>query len=568
MRETFFHILRYKFRAFLKSTFEWKWVSIVRGLGSLLVFGGFSIGAYALSFAVTKFLLGNVQVGLYVFHRFLSMMFFTLFIAVNLGNIIVSYSTLYRSAEVNFLFTKPVPYAQVFVLKFLDNFLYSSATLFLVTFTALLGYGSYLNYPWYAYVVVMAFVLVPFMFLAACLAVLILMAIMKLAGRIGFRQVMALLAGFYVVLIALFFRYSNPVRLIEFVNQVGPGFADQLRFFEPTFLSYLPSHWAANILFSFARGEVARAFLQTGGLLFATAAAFGVVLVIGSAFYYRSWLVSMHVAARSNDPAHLNRIRKFDFRKVSALPRQLEVLLKREYFMFFREPSQWIHLIVMVVLTMVFALSVGNLNLRLRVTEIQLLTYLVLFAFAGFLSCSVALRFLFPMSSLEGNVFWVIRSAPIETWKVYLIKLILGFILVLVLAQVVAVVTNVPFAKFSGRRPMLLWFGIYSAWWVALAASSINLGLGTYFVNYAEKNPIRLASTQGATLTFLFTLFLLLVIVAIVILPLNEYFLTLFTFKPFKMNVIVAPGTVLAVLSMLITVLGIQVGLKSMQRDF
>ncbi|MEX0601797.1 MAG: hypothetical protein WD295_00555, partial [Bacteroidota bacterium] len=157
------HILRFKVLSFFKTTFDFRSVVVVRGIGSLLVFGGFALGAYVLSHEVTKYVLAETRTGLFVFHRFISMMLFVFFVAVNLGNIVVSYATLYRSPEVMYLLTKPVPYSTIFIMKFLDNFLYSSTTLFLVAFMVLVGYGSYFGYAWYTIVGMLVFILIPFM---------------------------------------------------------------------------------------------------------------------------------------------------------------------------------------------------------------------------------------------------------------------------------------------------------------------------------------------------------------------------------------------------------------------
>ncbi len=163
------HILRYKFLSYIKSTFDRRFVSIMRGTASLIVFGGFAYAAYLFASEATRFMLDQTRTGLYLFHTFISMMLFVFFISVNLGNIIVSYSTLYRSAEVSFLLTKPISFTSIFVLKFLDNFFYSSTTLFLGAFMMLLGYGSYFGYPLYYLAGIMFFVFVPFMFLSASL---------------------------------------------------------------------------------------------------------------------------------------------------------------------------------------------------------------------------------------------------------------------------------------------------------------------------------------------------------------------------------------------------------------
>ena len=563
-----FHILRYKFISFLKATFDLKSVSVVRGIGSMLVFIGFSVGAFYLSRGSTEFVISQMRAGLFLFHQFVSMLLFIFFVTVNMGNIIVSYATLYRSSEVGYLLTKPVSYTSVFILKFLDNFLYSSTTLFLVAFMVICGYGSFFHYPWYFYPFVMFAVLVPFMFLSASVAVLILMAIMKLASRIGFRKVMGILFLIYFGFVFLYFDAFNPIGLVEQVNRQFPSAGSSLTGLEPGFMKYLPNQWVSSFLYELARGNTWPALANVALLLCVTTAVFLVVLVVAGKFYYRSWLVSLQVQAASSVPYTSDVKRWFDFRSSSMLPPQTEVLLKREYFQFIREPSQWIHFLVMVVLTSVFVFAVGNLNLRLRVTEVQLLTYLVLFAFGGFLTSSIALRFVFPMVSLEGKSFWLVLSSPIDRRRIYGMKFLLGLAVVLLLALVVSIATNIPFVRLSASRPLLLYSGIFTSFWISITMVSMNLGFGGFFANYTEKNPIRLASSQGATLTFLATLLYLIAVVTILILPLNSYFQFIFVFREFNPAIIVVPGTIVAMLSTGLTGFSIVFGVNSLRRDF
>ncbi len=562
------HIAAYKLRAFVKSAFDLRPAVLIRGLGSMLVFGAFAFGAFRLSLTLTEFILEQTRAGLFLYHQFISMMLFVFFVAVNLGNIIVSYSTLYRSPEVAYLMTKPVPFVQVFLLKFLDNFLYSSGTLFLIGFMVLLGYGTYFRYEWHFFITVMLVVLVPFMFLSASLAVLVLMAIMKAAGRFGFRTVMGGLFVVYALIIGVFFQYSNPVALVERVQHARLTAETDIAELLPGFLAYLPNQWVADFLHALARGEGARALGSAGILLGAAIAVFLVVIFVAKRFYYRSWMVSLQVQSLALAPYNPHRLHLIDFRRGHSFAPQVEVLLKKELFSFLREPSQWIHFIVMIVLTGLFVISVSNLNLRLRVVDVQILTYLVLFAFGGFMTCSLALRFVFPMIGLEGKQFWVLRGGPVDLRKVYFLKFAIGFVVVLFIAECIAFASNIPFVRFSGRRPLLLWFGVYEAFWISLAVVSMNLGFGAVFANYNEKNPIRAASSQGATLTFLFTLFFLLVHIGIVLLPLVDYFTSLFHFTRFDLTRVVVPGTALAVVSMLVSVFALAVGLRAARRDF
>lgn len=563
----FLHILSYKFRSFFNATFDFRSVPLIRGVGSLLVFGGFAWGAYSLSYAITEYVLEETRTGLYLYHRFISMILFVFFMAVNLGNIIVSYSTLYKANDVIFFLTKPVPYLTVFVMKFFDNFFYSSATLFLVAFAVLAGYGTYFGYPWYFFGGVMVFILIPFMFLAACLAVLILMGIMRVAGRLGFRTVMGGLSVIYFGFIVVFFRFSNPVRLIEQVNRYYPNVDEYISKLEPGFLDYLPSHWVSEFLLRIAQGDFEGSLGSAALLLGSVAVSFGLVLMVAGRYYFGTWLTSLKIQAAGAAPYDLGRMNVIDFRRNGLLKGRFEALFKKEYLSFIREPSQVIHLIVMLVLTGLFILSIGNLNLRVRVTDIQLVTYLVLYAFSGFLISSIALRFVYPSISLEGKAFWVLRSAPISPRTLLAFKYGLAFFMVFLLSLAVSLATNVPFSRFSGRQPLLPWFGVFSSFWTAIAVVAINLGLGTYFMNFEEKNPIRIASTQGATLTFLVTLVFLFILLVVVIYPLSLYFESLFIFRQFDRWSVVAPGTIMGMLATAVAGVSFSIGLHSLRRD-
>ncbi len=100
---TFIHILWYKNLMFWKLSSRYDLGTIVKNAGSFLVFGSFAVGAFYFSNFITSYLLENVGIGLFLFHRFIGMLLFVFFITINLGNMVVSLSTLYRTPEVHFL---------------------------------------------------------------------------------------------------------------------------------------------------------------------------------------------------------------------------------------------------------------------------------------------------------------------------------------------------------------------------------------------------------------------------------------------------------------------------------
>jgi hypothetical protein len=172
------------------------------------------------------------------------------------------------------------------------------------------------------------------------------------------------------------------------------------------------------------------------------------------------------------------------------------------------------------------------------------------------------------MIGLEGKSFWMLRSAPITNAKIYSVKFALVLIPVLFLAEYIAVSSNVPFVVMSARLPILMWAGIFNAFWMALAMVSLNLGLGGYFANYLERNPIRAASSQGATLTFLMCLLYLFTFTMIVLPFFASYLSSFFVFQQFQFTSVVLPGTLIAVVSYIVTATGVVIGVRSLQRDF
>jgi ABC-2 type transport system permease protein len=324
----------------------------------------------------------------------------------------------------------------------------------------------------------------------------------------------------------------------------------------------------AQFFFYMASGKVMDALPYAGILLLVTIAMFGLLLFVAHRFYYRSWLVSLAVqsaAQKYYDPAHRHFM---DFRSRSIFPSQVESVIKKEYFTFIREASQWIHLVVMIIMTGLFAISVSNINLTLRIMDVQLLTYIVMFVFGGFMISSLALRFVFPMIGLEGQTFWTLRSSPIKESRIFIIKFILGIMVLLPIAEYIAVASNIPFVRITTMGSSLLWFGVFNALWISLTMVSLNLGFGGFFANYLERNPIRAASTQGATLTFMATLLYLIVVVVVIFVPVSAYFAALYRHIFFNGTVLLAGGILIVVVSFLLSAVGFIVGLRSMRRDF
>ncbi|MEO8169174.1 MAG: hypothetical protein ABI623_13055, partial [bacterium] len=351
-------VLNSRAQSFLKRAFELRWQTVMQNIASVLIFGGFAVAIFFVSRFATDYLLSQAHIGLFLFHRFLSMLLYVFFITVNLGNMIVSFSTLYKSQEVNFLMTLPISHAKIFLIKFVDNFFYSSSTLTLLGLAMLLGYGSYFDLPWYFYFFVMFFVMVPFMLIAGILAITSLMLLIKLGTRIGFRLLLAVMVAAYGLIVYFYFDATSPMKLVENVMKLWPNVNDYLGYLDPPFVKVLPNHWVAEFLYWSVHGDYARA-MPYFTLLFLTM--LGLIALAGlmaRRFYYESWLAVADLKEGESQAAQKKPA--FSFGNGILKP-EWDALLRRDLLLFFREPSQWLHLLLMILLLGMFLISLGTL---------------------------------------------------------------------------------------------------------------------------------------------------------------------------------------------------------------
>lgn len=551
-------VLNTRAQSFLKRAFEPRWQVLVQNLASLLIFGGFAVAMFFLARMVTDYLLTQAHIGLFLFHRMLSMLLYVFFVTVHIGNMIVSFGTLYRSQEVTFLMSLPISHAKIFLIKFVDNFFYSSTTLTILGLAMLLGYGSFFHLPWHFYFVVMFFVMLPFMLIAGILATTALMVLIKIGGRIGFRWLLVLLVGVYGGLVYGYFRLTNPMMLVDEVTKLWPDVNEYLGYLDPPLVKVLPNHWVANFLYWTIQGEYSRALPYLSLLLLTMLGLIALAGLIARKMYYQSWLAVVNLQAGRKRENERQGFLQLGTGQWIASP--FETLFRRDLSLFLREPSQWLHLLLMFLLLAVFLVSIGTMNLRFMHPTMQTNAFLVVFLFNGFLIASIALRFVFPLISLEGETFWSVRVSPVSLRRVYWYKVAVSLVAVLAVAELLAVGSVYLFSRDWG----LVTLAAVVTLFVVATLTSTNIGAGGYFALYKEKNPIRIASSQGASLTFLGSMLYLTFVAIMLVAPVYGYF----DASAPSRSWFGLPLVLIAGISVVLFIAFTHVGLRAIARDY
>ncbi len=538
--------------------------AFVKDAASVLVFSGFVIGMFLVGRASTTYLLSQAHIGQFLFHRLLSMVLYLLFVTVNLGNVVVCYATLYRSEEVTFLMGLPIRHENIFLAKFLDNFFHSSITLVMLGIALLLGYGSVFQMPWHFYFLTMFAVVLPFMLTAGIIAVMILMALIKVAARVGIRWLLTLSVGTYLLAVYGYFSLTNPVQLIQEVMKRFPNVNGYFPDLNPAFSAYLPNHWVAEYLYWSVNGDSGRAFpyLLTLNLVFILLLAAAGLLA--KKIYYRSWLAASDARATRGPEMSFLSGGLLEFGSKSPFSPATEALVKRDFWLFIREPGQWLHVIFMIFILSASLVSLDSMNLNSARPLFQILSFLGVFLFNGFLVASVALRFVFPSVSLEGESFWCVRSAPVDLNRLYWRRYIGLVIVVLVIGEVLVLISG----RLAHLNPQLVVLSAIGMGFVAITLTSLHLGGGSYFANFKERNAIRVASSQGASLTFLVSILYVVVVVSILWFAANRYFEIVLARGSAPAAWISMPVAFIGIISLLCSIAATWIGIRSFSRDY
>jgi ABC-2 type transport system permease protein len=557
------HILFYKILIFLKVNSPFNFSVIVRGIGSGLVYSIFAYGCYLLSQNTIEYLLLQVKIGNFLLHRFILVVLFIFFIAINVGNMVVSFSTLYKSNEVAHLITKPISFIKIFLIKFLDNFFYSSTTLLLIITAVLIGYGNYFNFSFWMYPFILLFLVLPFMFTAGTAGVIVLLVILRLAGKWGIKKVLSVLGTVYAIGIITFYFVSNPLNLVQKVFDYYPNINQYFGFLESGLVNFLPNYWIAESLYWLSENRFDRAFPYIYVNILTSIVVFLFSLYLAKKWFYQTWLTSLKINAElksSNSRKNLF----FGFDKESIFKEFNEAVIKREFWLFFREPNQWVHFLVMIFLIIIFVSSISGIDiiiLRAYNQYLKTVVYLVISLFNVFLVASLSLRFVFPLISLEGEALWKIRSAPINYNQLLSKRLIIHFVIIFIVGQIITFFSNYQFPAQLGLIAQ------FNAAITTITLVSLNFGMGGLFANYKEKNAIRLASSQGASITFLFTILYLVILIIILFIPVYNYFYSVEKGMEYSFSSLILSSLVLLLIALIVSSTSLKLGFRSFHSD-
>jgi len=485
--------------------------------------------------------------------------FFSLFVLLLFSNGIIAYGSLFRSAESAFLFGQPLPAPAVYAYKLSETLIFSSWAFLFLALPLIVAFGVDAGAPWYYYPGAALFFAM-FAALPAALGGLIVLLIARFFTRsikriLAWCIVLAVMIGLLWGL-GLFRTYQTAL------HDGGTGWVrkvmGQLTLSQSPLL---PSYWMGAGLQNLAAGELndaAYRFL----LLSSTAMFFGMAGVhLARVFYLPAYHATQARTRRRRGRVEGPFFRAFE-RSLFFVKPELRILVVKDVKTFLRDPVQWSQVLVFFGLLGVYFVNMRNVqgdvdspfwNNLINVLNL-VATSLTLSTFTS--------RFIFPLVSLEGKRFWVLKLLPIEKKNIVYSKFWFAFVGSFVISQGLIVVSDailrVPVEAMALHAlTMLIICG---------GLSGLSAGIGAIYPNLRETNPSKIVSGFGGTLNLIFSLVFVTLVVVLMTLPYHVAEMGRFDNSAY-LSRLIAPGCILgALVGAVATVLPLALGVRAFEK--
>jgi ABC-2 type transport system permease protein len=486
--------------------------------------------------------------------RLLSILSLALFFLLIFSNVLVAFSTMYKSKEVIYLLQGPITYQQFFHARFVECVTFSSWSLAFLGSPLMLAYGVQTEASWTFYLATIVF-FVPYVVIPACAGALITMILVRVFPRLKTRVMIALAAlgvGCFFLYIARIIRrteVSEDTLLPAFLN-ASTGMQSPL----------LPSTWASNGVLAAANYDLSRAVFL---FLLLAANALMALLVTGllaEKLFYPGWSYLMGQDRQRFKPLDKGPLNKF-VGYLSFVRNPARSLVIKDIKLFWRDPTQWSQFVIFFG---IMAIYIANLRNTSSFREEEFWRSWIACLNVGALTLILATltsRFVFPLISLEGRRFWILGLAPLSYKQLVWQKFWLSVTTSLTFTAGLAVLSG----YMLQLEPVYWGLTVYSVIITNFGLSGLAVGLGTLYPTFTEDNPARIVSGMGGTLNLLLSVAYITLVVAAQVIVLQWEILDLFTTDTAFWYALSASVTFITALSTLCIFLPMRLGLRNLE---
>jgi ABC-2 type transport system permease protein len=353
---------------------------------------------------------------------------------------ITALQTFYLASDVSLLLATPVGFRRLHHARFIETLVASSWMLLIFGLPVFLAYGwVYQASP--LYYAALVGVLASFVVIPTAVGVLVATALVLVFPARGARDTLVVGVGLLVGVAVLIVRMLDPERLAHPSGLLG--FAGFLAAFESTGSPYWPTTWAAQTLVPLLGMRDGTPGFELALLVSTAAMLAAVSATIVERVYLKAWSKAQVGRVRAGEVER--PLGRWLGRLATPLPRLARLLVVKDITVFIRDASQWSQLLLLGAVVAIYVYNFRALPIDgdgVLAEEMRHIAIILNLGLGAFVTTAVAVRFVFPMVSLEGRAWWILRTAPVPLARIWQTKFWMGFIPLAAFAIGLVVLTN------------------------------------------------------------------------------------------------------------------------------
>lgn len=497
----------------------------------------------------------------------------TLMLIVSTG--IIIYGGLFRSPEVQFLFSLPVRTERIFVHKFQEAMVFSSWGFLLLGTPMLVAYGWVEDSGWYFFAVLVPF-LIGFAYIPGSLGAVVALVVVRWLPKRKLRSVAIVLGTAAVGIVAVVLVVWLATRRTQ-TDLLTPGwFQEMLHRLRFSQARLLPSWWLSSGLLEAARAnvqtEIGRAAMSESlkflALTMANALFLHQIALWLSSRIYRAAYHFLHSDLSGSKRPRPKSIDRLVEHAAFFLTPQMRLLIVKDLRLFRRDPVQWLQFLIFFGLLGLYFLNIRRLSYDINYANwVNMISFLNL-SVVGLILSTFTTRFIFPMISLEGRRFWILGLLPVRRETILLGKFLFASIGSIVPCGLLVVLSD----TMLGVSPLVFALHLLSCLLFCTGLSAIAVGLGAKLPNLRDDSPSRIAAGFGGTLNLVISTAYVAAIVVMTAVPCHFYLAAesmgqIGRLSHERLGQLIALGTIGSiVLGLATTIVPLQLGYKAFRK--
>lgn len=461
----------------------------------------FWTGTFIIFYRVLGYFQSIESLGDFLAAKLLSMVFLVFFSLLIFSNIITTLSTFYLSQDLQLIFSLPLSLSEIFFARFIDTLVKSSWMVLVFGLPVFLAYGTIYHVSFFFYGLCLV-VFIPFLMIASSVGIIITMTLIHFFPARRTKNVLFLLSIIFLVFLFLLFRFLKPESLVDperFANLLD-YFAAMRSFSSPA----LPSFWATECLLPSLQSTYHGSSFFYFLMLWSTS--LGLLVTgnwVAARLYFHGW-------SKSQESRRLRLSQSSFFNRaidvlVWPFSTSTGVIIEKDLKVFFRDTTQWSQLLLLLSLVTVYLYNFKVLPFDkspIPSFYLQNLFSFLNLGLAGFVLAAIAVRFVFPAVSMEGEAFWIMRTSPLSLKKFLLNKFWMSLIPLVVVAELLTIVTNY-LLKVTLFMMVLSSITIF---FMTFGITSLGVGMGAIYPKFKHTSSAEIPTGFGGLLYMMYAM--------------------------------------------------------------